>query len=232
MKKFLKSAALVAAAMTVSASAFAQSPVGKFSVTPKLGLNIANLTGDQPAADSYTMLNTKFDNTNNYRIGFTIGAEAGYQVSERFGVTAGVLYSLQGYDRGNSISSTIGGYEYKIEDNSKLNLHYINIPILANVYLFKGFAVKAGIQPAFLVAAKYKNDLKFTNLNYPDETTEDDIKEYCNTFDFSIPVGVSYEFSNGIMIDGRYNIGLTDVHKNQSGKNSVFQIMVGYKFNL
>ncbi len=233
MNKFFKSAALVAAAMTVSASAFAQSPVGKFSVTPKLGFNISNLTGTQPSEyDDYSVLGTKFDNKNSYRLGFTIGAEGGYQVSQRFAVTAGILYSLQGYDRGNSINGSIAGYSYKIEDNSKMNLHYINVPILANFYLFKGFAVKAGIQPAFLVAAKYKYDVKFNNMEEADVTSEQDIKEGCNTFDFSIPVGVSYEFSNGIMIDGRYNIGLTDVQKNISGKNSVFQVMVGYKFNL
>lgn len=233
MNKFFKSAALVAAAMTVSASAFAQSPVGKFSVTPKLGLNVTNLTGTF-VEHHYSQGTTKLDLTNDYRVGFTIGAEAGYQVTERFGVTAGLLYSLQGYQLGGSLSSTVGGVEYKVEDNSKLNLHYINVPILANFYLFKGFAVKAGIQPGFLASAKFKNDVTYTNLGTANKTAEEDVKDELNTFDFSIPVGVSYEFRNGIMIDGRYNIGLTKVAKDSDvkSKNSVFQIMVGYKFTL
>ena len=42
---------------------------------------------------------------------------------------------------------------------------------------------------------------------------------------------LSYEFSN-VVIDGRYNWGLTKVWKDGEAKNSVFQITVGYKFSL
>ncbi len=233
MKKFFKSAALVAAAMTVSASAFAQSPVGKFSLTPKVALNVSSVTGDHPSSNVYDLFGDKYKADAEYRLGFAAGVEAGYQFTERFALTAGVMYSLQGYAYGQSVETTISDYHYKFEDNSRVNLGYINIPILANVYLCKGLAVKAGIQPGFLVSAKFKNDVTTTaGSTSKTKTDEEDIKEGSETFDFSIPVGLSYEFSNGIMLDGRYNIGVTDVFKNVSGKNSVFQIMVGYKFNL
>ena len=35
-------------------------------------------------------------------------------------------------------------------------MDYVNIPILANFYVAKGFAVKVGIQPGFLVNDKVK----------------------------------------------------------------------------
>ena len=49
------------------------------------------------------------------------------------------------------------GYKAKGADYN-CNLDYIDIPILANYYLFPGFAVKAGVQPSFLVRAKYDDE--------------------------------------------------------------------------
>lgn len=96
-------------------------------------------------------------------------------------------------------------------DDETSKLDYINIPILANVYVTKGLAVKLGIQPAFNVNSKADVDAK--------------------SFDFSIPVGLSYEFSN-VVLDARYNWGLTKIFENGDSKNSVFQITLGYKFDL
>ena len=46
-----------------------------------------------------------------------------------------------------------------------------------------------------------------------------------------MPIGLSYEFDN-IVIEGRYNFGLTKVWKDMDNKNSVFQFTVGYKLPL
>ena len=111
----------------------------------------------------------------------------------------------------------------------KLEMGYVNVPVVANYYIFKGLAVKAGVQFAFLTNAK----LKATEKEGGRESKESlDIKDQCNTFDFSIPVGVSYEFDNHIVIDARYNIGITDALKGGSNRNSVFLATVGYKFRL
>ena len=53
----------------------------------------------------------------------------------------------------------------------------------------------------------------------------------------SIPIGVSYEFPNHIVVDARYNWGLTKINKekdfgDKNMKNSVFLITCGYKFKL
>ena len=48
-----------------------------------------------------------------------------------------------------------------------------------------------------------------------------------------IPVGVSYQFKEPIVIDARYQIGLTKLILGaNSSKNSVFTLTVGYKFCL
>lgn len=51
------------------------------------------------------------------------------------------------------------------------------------------------------------------------------------TVDLSIPVGLSYEYQ-GIVLDARYNIGVTKIADNVDHYNNVIQITVGYKFSL
>ena len=67
------------------------------------------------------------------------------------------------------------------------------------------------IQPGFMVAKDHAEEV--------------------NTFDFSIPVGISYEYMN-VCLDARYNIGVSKIADGDSGRNSVFQITLGYKFKL
>lgn len=143
------------------------------------------------------------DGDGDAKVGLAAGAELGYQLNETFAITAGAIYSMQGSKA----------------DEGKLNLEYINIPILANYYITKGLAVKAGIQPAFKVKSKFKAGDVSVDV--------DDIK----SFDFSIPVGLSYEISD-FVIDARYNWGLTKLLDGFDSKNTVFQFTVGYKFAL
>ena len=70
-------------------------------------------------------------------------------------------------------------------------------------------------------------DYSITLLDYK-ISTDDGLKK----FDFSIPVGLSYEFAN-FVFDARYNFGVTDVFDwSDAPKNSVFQFTFGYKFVL
>lgn len=146
------------------------------------------------------------------------GLEAEYQVSDIFSLSAGAIYSMQGTKR----DWENAGAKY----TATTKLDYINVPILANVYVTKGLAVKLGVQPGFKVNAKY--DTKATALGLAVKTSsEPDVK----SVDFSIPVGISYEYAN-FQLDARYNWGLTKIYKHGDDKNSVFQITLGYKFDL
>ena len=173
---------------------------GTFTLQPKVGLNVASMTeldGSDP------------------RIGLAVGAEGQYQFSDLVGVSFGLLYSQQG---------ATGEFNFMgINADQTMKLDYINVPILANVYLFKGLAVKLGIQPAFKVNSSVK-----TTVNGHSESVDlDGVKG----FDFSIPVGLSYEFSN-VVFDARYNFGCTKTFEKADSRHSVFQFTVGYKFAL
>ena len=194
MKKMM----MIAAMMIAAISANAQNEVGQITLKPFVGMNLASVT--------------KTDNSK-MRVGLAAGVEAEYGVAENFGISAGVLYSMQGVK-----------YDY-VEDGYTIDctakLDYINIPILAQYYPVKGLAIKAGVQPAFNVSHKFKMEAAGESL----EETLAGVK----TFDLSIPVGLSYEYAN-FVLDARYNIGLTKVKNN--GKNGVIQITLGYKFAL
>lgn len=186
----------MAVVMLASVASYAQQAVGTFTLQPKIGMNVASLTKSDGADP---------------RIGLAAGVEAEYQATDIFSISAGLIYSMQG-----------NKYEEKgITSTQKLD--YINIPILANVYVVKGLAVKLGIQPAFNVSDKVKVSGGSTSIT----------KDYTDaeSFDFSIPVGLSYEYSN-VVFDARYNFGVTKVWDGGDPMNSVFQITLGYKFAL
>ena len=194
------------AVMAVAAlSANAQQEQGTFSLQPKAGLNVSSLSGDGWKA----------------KAGFTAGVEGMYQATEKFGVSAAVMYSMQGAKVKDDVVKATGFGPYVGNQSVKYNYGYINIPILANYYVVKGLAIKAGIQPGFMVSSKFK--VGDTSTNY---------KDACKKFDFTIPVGVSYEIAN-VVFDARYNFGLTKTIKDvDKCKNGVFQFTVGYKFGL
>ena len=189
---------MIAALMVVTLSANAQNEVGVLTLQPKVGMNLANMTGD---GDQKT------------KVGLLAGVEAEYGISEKFGLAFGALYSMEGY----KVKRKLWGNVVMLgKQTFKANLDYINIPILAQFYPVKGFAIKAGVQPAFNVSHKAGGDA-------------DGTIEGVKTFNFSIPVGLSYEYE-GFVLDARYNIGITKLYKDaDQGRNSTFSISLGYK---
>ena len=192
----MKKILLMAVVMLASVASYAQQAVGTFTLQPKIGMNVASLT--------------KCDGCDP-RIGLAAGVEAEYQATDIFSVSAGLIYSM----RGNKAK------EEGVTLTTKLD--YINIPILANVYVTKGLAVKLGVQPAFNVSDKQKLSGGKASVEAEDVGAE--------SFDFSIPVGLSYEYNN-VVFDARYNFGVTNIADGGDSKNSVFQFTLGYKFAL
>ena len=200
----------VMAVMCLTASAQKiRHDVGTFTLQPMVGLSVGVLGG------SYTYYmsanQTKADFEDEMRTGFTGGVEAEYYVNDWFSATAGVHYTQQGWRMKEKISG----------DKWNMNLDYINIPVMANFYVAKGFALKIGVQPGFLINAK--ND-------------GTDVKKGFESFNFSIPFGLSYEFKNGITLDWRTMIAVTTANKNSTSddkyRSNCAWLTLGYKFSL
>ena len=196
----MKKLFLMAAVMLSSVGAFAQHEVGSFTLQPKVGINVTNITNGGDGTEA--------------RVDFAGGVEGEYQVTDIFSLSGGLMYSRQGY-KGKDYTVSVLGVTATTKGKD-WTPSYLNIPIMANVYVVPGLAVKLGVQPGFMV----------------DKDDEKDV----NTFDLSIPVGLSYEYKN-FVLDGRYNWGVTKINKHSidgedDNRNSVFQITLGYKFQL
>lgn len=196
----MKKLFLFAVMAMISVTSFAQGAKGSIRLTPYVGMTLANCTNSDGETD--------------IKPGLIAGGEAMYQVTDVIAVSGGLFFAQEGC-QGKEDGAKM-----------KLNNNYLNIPILVNAYVAPGLAVKLGVQPAILLSAKISASARGNSASI-------DVKDSYNTFDFALPIGLSYEFKK-FVVDARYNFGLTkllkDVDSSENTKNSVFQIMVGYRF--
>ena len=196
MKKLMMIAVMAVCCLTANAQKM-RHDAGSITIQPMIGLSTGTWRGETSGTTS---------TSNEARIGLAIGAEAEYYTStEWLSISAGLLYQQQGW---------------KFKDDSKsYNIDYINIPVLANFYVAKGFALKIGLQPGFKVNASYDGHSL----------------EKVKSFNFAIPVGLSYEFNNGITLDLRGAASLTrvdDFNDDNKWYTDGGMLTIGYKFEL
>ncbi|MBC7949611.1 MAG: PorT family protein [Chitinophagaceae bacterium] len=157
----------------------------------KAGANLANVSGDDVEGTDM-------------KIGFHVGGLAEIPVSTMFSVKPEVVFSNQGWK----------------EDDGKVNLAYLNIPVLLQYNNPSGFYAETGPQIGFLMSAKAK----------PDDGDDVDIKDLFKTTDFSWAFGAGFKTKSGFGFGARYNFGLSDIIEDAKAKNSVIALGVFYTF--
>ncbi|MDD4534498.1 MAG: outer membrane beta-barrel protein [Prevotella sp.] len=166
-----------------------------------------------------------FNGDLDFRKAIVAGAEIERPLARWVTVSAGLVYSPQGGVYNSSGTSFTWKHDY------------INIPIMANVYPLKGFALKVGLQPGISVSNRQEGQ---AGMSIVQNDMEGNLKPY----DLAIPVGVSYELFN-IVLDVRWNIGVISVGKSDpwagdiymgnshlGGANFAYQFTLGYKFDI
>ncbi len=88
-------------------------------------------------------LNVSSVGDGDWKAGCVFGAELQHQFNAKAAIAGGLLYSFQGTKH----------------DEYSWNPGYLNIPITLNYYVARNFALKAGIQPAFMVAKDEAKDV-------------------------------------------------------------------------
>jgi opacity protein-like surface antigen len=166
----------------------------------KGGLNLATLSVSQDSRD--------FQN----RAGFFGGLFAHVPLGTQLAIQPEVVYSSQ-------------GTKYTDDDNFEhnLRLNYVNIPVMLQAMVGRGFFAEVGPQIGFLVGAADK----IGDVETGAVTTKDFKKN-----DVALGFGLGYSGMSGLGIGARYNLGLTDI--NNSGlsnnlKNNVLQIGLTYQ---
>ncbi|WP_185963933.1 porin family protein [Flavobacterium restrictum] len=104
------------------------------------------------------------------------------------------------------------GFNTKTTD---FDLDYIQVPVLAKVYLAKVVSFETGPQFGFKISDKVSG-----SNNNPD----------FNTFDTAWAGGFSFNFPMGLAINARYITSFTDVIKYDSHKSQVIQLGASFTF--
>ncbi|HEY9049634.1 MAG TPA: porin family protein [Ohtaekwangia sp.] len=176
----------------------------QFAIGIKAGPNFANLNTSEGVGANYKN-----------RTGFHAGAFALIKLS-KIGIQPEVLFSQQG--------ST---FKYSGSPDLKANFSYVNVPILIKLYTIAGINIQAGPQFGFLTSAKRENYDSTSG-----QVTEQSIKNDVKKSDVSVALGLGWDLPFGLTIDGRYNLGLSDINSGASAesiKNQVWQFSIGYK---
>jgi len=162
------------------------------------------------------------------KVGLAIGSFSGEYITvggkvenkKRVGFTAGLegeIYATNWLGIALGLNYAQQGWKF---NDVKCKYDYLNVPLVADFYVARGLALKTGVQLGFLMNAKWDD------LN---------VKDDCNKTNFSIPIGISYEFSN-VVLDLRYNVALSKVNKNATDnykyRSDLVQFTIGYKFEL
>jgi hypothetical protein len=205
MKKII----LIAIAVLTFGFTYAQK--AQFGI--KGGLNIAsqNYSGDGAPSPSSM-------------IGFNIGGFVDFIITDKFSIQPELLYSTQGSKFNMFVND--GGTDFNTENTFKLS--YINIPILFKYYASEKFSLEAGPQIGFLTSSKLE-------VKVLKQTVTQDAKTMFESLDYGLNFGAGYDIAKNISAGVRYNFGLANVMKTESGdnskiKNSVFLLSIGYKF--
>ena len=137
------------------------------------------------------------------KLGFHGGVFLNVPVGFIFSIKPEVMYSLEGAQDNT--------------DDSKTNLHYLNIPVLLQYNNQSVIFIETGPQIGFLVSAKAKY-----------AGTRVDLKDQIEKTNFSWCLGAGYILDSGIGFNARYNLGLSNIAKKANGdpktKSNVFQL--------
>lgn len=161
----------------------------------KAGVNISSVAID--GGDDYAS-----------KAGFHVGGLAHIHLNKNWALQPEAVFSTQGGKDDDN-------------DDIKLKLNYINIPLLVQYMTADGFRLQTGPQLGILLSAESKiGDI------------ETDVNDDLSTIDFSWSFGAGYLFPSGFGIDARYNHGISNISDDETfeARNRVFQVGLFYQF--
>ena len=144
------------------------------------------------------------------RTGLVAGAFAERMVKNWFAVQTELLFVMQGHDVKNPDAP-----------KTKMRLNYMAMPVITKYYVLGGLNFQLGGQFQYLVSGKEVYDGVKTNL-----------KDNINKYNVGFITGLAYDLDCGLVVEGRYCIGLTKVYNipDSSITSGSLQVALGWKF--
>lgn len=151
-----------------------------------------------------TVANNENNNIEN-RTAYHAGVFANIPMNSQIAIQPEAIYSSQGakYPFGN--------------DKLSLELNYVNIPVMVQAMVGRGFYGEVGPQLGFLTSVSDK-----VNGRELGAVDKNDFK----STDVSLGVGLGYKGPSGFGLGARYNFGLTNINNSGTAniKNNVLQV--------
>lgn len=180
----------------------------KIQLGIKGGINFTNITSN----DLYNK---------EYKTGFHVGALVEIPLGNKFSLQPEILYSTQGAEgKVPMLYDPFPGAPTPPPVFGEFKLDYIQIPVLAKIYLIKNFSLDIG--PSFNFLIKDKEIITSENNSFT-------YSGFGNNFEFSGIIGTSYKFEGGFFGSARYVQGMSEA-TDSAAKNICFQIGIGYFF--
>lgn len=148
-------------------------------------------------------INVSNNQSHDIKPSFHFGLLGHIHMADHFALQPEVVFSAQGTKYGNG---------------QKLDLNYVNFPLLFQYMFDNGFRLQAGPQLGFLVSARANGE---------------NVKDNYKGVEVGLGIGASYVHPpSGFGVDARYNHGLSNINNNEAidSYNRGFQLGVFYVF--
>ena len=229
---------------------------GDFIIGPVFGINYATAVGDgidslnqqmRGQAELYNIIDgVSISGEISSRTGFNAGFFLDYYFINNIAFCTGLSYSQKGYVVKNSFDLTIG-YDYTFDEVRKVNLNYLDFPLLLKYHFNNGIEFSGGLLLSFLESDKVliesteiyqTNDSISGNIITITEHTSDredynDIVDdnEANALVYGLQLGLSYTIKRlnfSLKFNKNSSFGkIVDMKNNQ---NINLQFCTGYSF--
>jgi hypothetical protein len=186
---------------------------------------------------------TKLGLKGGYNWSYLTGSAEGLKKDNKTGFMVSAFYAPVSKGRGFRTEVVFSRQGYSFDNggtNTEVLNDYIYLPQLATFGIGKFMQFQAGAQIGFLLNSRLSKGSK-----------DSSITSLMNRFDYGFAGGVEIYPFKGLLIGGRYNLGLGKLHKHYEDqltnpnpkpyplpfdpektdfKNGVFQLFVGYRF--
>ena len=208
---------------------FSNSIQAQVSFGVRAGANYSKWQGE-----SLQLVEDLVDKTDGYvvtkgTIGWHVGGYVNIPITRGLSFEPGLSYTKKGYGiKGDFQISALKMLGINI--GAQVMQHYIDMPMVVKVDVYKGLNVYAGPQVSYLVRSTLNAKAGLLGISLFNRGFG--ITERFNKFDIGLTGGLGYQFNNGLNIQAGYDHGLSKLDKNNNYDihNRVVKVSLGFGF--
>ena len=208
---------------------FYQASAQKVNIGIKGGYNAANWEGDAMQNFESVVQLANGAAATNMRSGFHAGGYLTIPISPVFAIEPGAYYSQKGIQLTGELSSERFDF-LNLKATLTNKAEYIDVPLLAKVFVADGLHFYGGPQVSFLVSNKINTRAGVLGVNLLN--TDFNFDSQIRKTDVGLVGGIGYRFANGVNLSGGYDYGLKTIDQggNINTFNRVIKVSMGFEF--